>query len=86
MLDYEAGYLRSALDTLALAEDLIESQLGGVAAYDKVSANRLRRGVSALYMVERHLSGFLERADCALRDFEFGYSPNAAGCCADAAH
>ena len=30
MLDYEAGYLRSALDTLALAEDLIESQLGAV--------------------------------------------------------
>lgn len=85
MLDYETGYLRSALDTLELAEELIESQLGGVAAYDKVRANRLGQGVSALYMVERHLTGFWERADRALRDFEFGYSPNSAGCCEDAA-
>lgn len=79
MLDYETGYLQSALDTLALAEELIESMRVSVAAYDRIGANKLGRGVSALYLVERHLSGFLERAESALRDFEFGYSPSAAG-------
>ena len=79
MLDYETGYLQSALDTLALAEELIESLRASVAEYDRIGASRLWRGVSALYLVERHLSGFLERAECALRDFEFGYSPSAVG-------
>ena len=77
--DYETGYLQSALDTLALAEELIESLRVSVAEYDRIGANKLGRGVSALYLVERHLSGFLERAESALRDFEFGYSPSAAG-------
>ncbi|MFQ8767678.1 MAG: hypothetical protein ACLR8U_15085 [Oscillospiraceae bacterium] len=62
MLDYETGYLQSALDTLALAEELIESLRVSVAEYDRIGANKLGRGVSALYLVERHLSGFLERA------------------------
>lgn len=67
MLDYETGYLQSALDTLALAEELIESLRVSVAEYDRIGANKLGRGVSALYLVERHLSGFLERqkARCA---------------------
>ena len=48
MLDYETGYLQSALDTLALAEELIESLRVSGAEYDRIGANKLGRGVSAL--------------------------------------
>ena len=43
MLDYETGYLQSALDTLALAEELIESLRVSVAEYDRIGANKLGR-------------------------------------------